>query len=641
MRKTLHLIMLLLACTFVYGQSFRNKIDLQLDLINDSSDSLRFNAFKNLATYYNFMPNTTDSVNFYASKALDLAHQSGDQGWRATACYYKGLYHMRYSMEFDSALYYYGIVAEILEETGQKAKLSSVYNAIGATWDSKGKYEKAVEYYDKVLVLAKEEMDYVTMTNVTANLATLQVELRNMAKALELNKNALEYNSKDTSEDQINSFINVKLNMLDIFISTDSLILAERIIEELEDLVEKAGFPIYQERYLISKLKFFEQKKDLESLIEIAEQAYPRIVASPQINEHIYNSFSYYYAKSKLEHGDIKEVQRVIDDLVSRENPSTADFEANKYSFIYELSKEVGNLGLALQYLEKFDTLTDSLINLEKTERIQELLTKYEVEKKEGELKAAENDKLKLRRNATLLLAALMASLFIGSLSLLFSIRSRQKKKEEIYQIEQKMLALQMNPHFIFNAISSIQNYLFDEGDTKKALQHLSTFGNLMRQILENSREKFISLEDEIVFLTNYLNLQKLRYDERFNYEIIVDPSLDIENVSIPPLLLQPFVENAIEHADLHMMEDGKVIISITSDGDQVTIDIQDNGIGMKASQQKNLEASDKKSLAIKITKERLDLLNKLMKNSFSMNISSAKESRGTRVCLKIPMLYL
>ena len=162
-----------------------------------------------------------------------------------------------------------------------------------------------------------------------------------------------------------------------------------------------------------------------------------------------------------------------------------------------------------------------------------------------------------------------------------------------------------MNPHFIFNALSAIQKFVIKK-DAIEGASFIAKFGALMRQFLEQSRQNWISLEDEVNTLSNYLAVQQLRFDYRFKYAIDVAEEIDIANTFITPLLAQPFVENAIEHGMAATQTDGRIEISFSKRGVDLVLKISDNGKGLITTKSK-----DHKSLATAITKDRLHLLRK------------------------------
>ena len=194
-----------------------------------------------------------------------------------------------------------------------------------------------------------------------------------------------------------------------------------------------------------------------------------------------------------------------------------------------------------------------------------------------------------------------------------------------------------MNPHFLFNALSAIQSFLFDKADAQIAIQYLSKFAGLMRQVLEHSREPFITLEEEIQTLDNYLALQQLRHNHAFDYEISVSPDIQKWETLIPPIMAQPFVENAIEHGQIHLMEDGKIKVHFEKTDNQLTVTVEDNGVGRTKSK---IQSKTKKhrSLATTITQERIQLLKKLKKQPFAFSIKDLPE-RGTQVIFQYPII--
>ena len=210
--------------------------------------------------------------------------------------------------------------------------------------------------------------------------------------------------------------------------------------------------------------------------------------------------------------------------------------------------------------------------------------------------------------------------------------------ENQMLALEQKALRLQMNPHFIFNALNTIKGYYF-EGNVRGASSYISKFSRLLRLLLENI-EQYISLSTELEMLRLYLELTQVRYSDAFDYQIKVDPSLDTEETFIPTLLLQPMVENAVVHGVVPKKEKGTIKISFESSGNQLICSVEDNGVGIK---KENHNGDIKhRSMALKITKERLDLLEHQENVPCELIISDIlKEEKvqGTRVRITIPLI--
>lgn len=215
------------------------------------------------------------------------------------------------------------------------------------------------------------------------------------------------------------------------------------------------------------------------------------------------------------------------------------------------------------------------------------------------------------------------------------ALRKQLELEKSLIELEQKALRLQMNPHFIFNSLNTIQ-HLIIEKDEKAAKYYLSKFAKLMRQILENSRERLISIDDEVNTLENYLIIEKFSRSD-FDYEIIVDDSIDRGEEILPPMMVQPFVENAIIHG-LKGLKDrrGLIKISFLDKGDFLQFEIEDNGQGrMKAEEQKSQVANYHRSTALKVTQERLDNLN-IGEDFKSFEIVDLEDSSGAPIGTKV-----
>ncbi len=232
----------------------------------------------------------------------------------------------------------------------------------------------------------------------------------------------------------------------------------------------------------------------------------------------------------------------------------------------------------------------------------------------------------------------------IGGLLLFNRYRLSQKLKRNELQVnsletQQKLLRAQMNPHFINNALNSIQSLILGN-ETELAGEYLATFSRLTRAILEQTRKTSIPLSKEVETLGMYLEMEKLRFDNKFDYEIKVDDNINPETVSIPPLLIQPFAENSILHGIIHKQGKGKVTVGFTQQNGTVTCVIEDNGVGREKSREINSRKTKKaSSVATHLAHDRLTLINQNQKRS--IEIIDLKDETGnpsgTKVVLTIP----
>jgi ligand-binding sensor domain-containing protein/two-component sensor histidine kinase len=216
--------------------------------------------------------------------------------------------------------------------------------------------------------------------------------------------------------------------------------------------------------------------------------------------------------------------------------------------------------------------------------------------------------------------------------------RAELEMRNDLLQLEQKAMQLQMNPHFIFNSLNSIQS-LIVAGQEKAARKQISKFATLMRSLLNNSRTEYVDLEDELNLLTNYIEFEQFCKPDSFEYEIKLDEQIQLNNIEIPPMLIQPFVENSINHgfASLNNRK-GKLLISLVNEGRMLKCVVKDNGVGIKNSKASKKYSSHKSS-AIEITRKRLEALSK-NKNETVIKINDVIDDkgdvRGTEVVLLI-----
>jgi ligand-binding sensor domain-containing protein/two-component sensor histidine kinase len=227
------------------------------------------------------------------------------------------------------------------------------------------------------------------------------------------------------------------------------------------------------------------------------------------------------------------------------------------------------------------------------------------------------------------------------------AIRYRQEEERlllrKMGEMEHMALQSQMNPHFIFNCLNSIQQYIFDQ-DIFAANKYITGFSKLIRATLHNSSQSFISLSSEISYLSNYLSLEKLRFKDKMDYSIVVAPDIDPETLMIPPMLIQPYVENSMRHGLRHKTKGkGAIWIQIGVSSSRLTIQIEDNGIGReKASSYKTVEHIEYQSKGMSLTAERIGLMNSLYGEGIGVEVVDLKDEAGlalgTRVTMRFPL---
>jgi len=629
-------------CTFSQGsQSIIDSLLLRIDTMHAKEKAV---AHIEIAAQYQFLPNGYDSTAVHAQKALNISKENDFFVEIQRANYYLGMAAWYGKEDFDLAKNYFLKVKEMLVKDKNFKKALQIDNAIGSLEIMKGNYEDALNILQTAYQEAEKYEDYDILSILSTNIGIIYNTTNDTLNAIKINESALLHSAKSKARDKDITRVGILTNLAELYVWTGQLDKTKDVIKKARVLVDSLKMFRLDARLSITEVKYMDEIGLKEKLYDFVNKKLPLFENNIGYDRAMYSSLLYFKGRGHAEKGEIKETKKVINKLKTYLGTTNYQHEQHLLSRIYDLSGTIGDFKDAYIHLDKFKILSDSILDTKQKEKILSLDRKYQLEKKENEIERKKVENLNLKRNNSLLLSGILGLALIGLLSYLWYYRRRQKEEAKINQIEQKMLSLQMNPHFIFNAISSIQNYLFDEGDANKAIRHLSTFATLMRQMLENSRERFIPLEEEVEFLQNYLDLQKLRFDERFTYEINIADDIDPRTLSIPPLLTQPFIENAIDHGKIYLVENGLLKINIFKRNGDLVIQIVDNGIGIdnkdKNDDDKPLVIK-KKSLSIAITNERLHLLSKLMKRKFHLEVKPNETGRGTTVNLNVPSVSL
>jgi len=288
--------------------------------------------------------------------------------------------------------------------------------------------------------------------------------------------------------------------------------------------------------------------------------------------------------------------------------------------------------------------MKDSISNDQFLQQVTRMEIQYDFDKKQD---AAEHVRVqerlisenKIKQQRIYLGGLGLLLVIVAVFSLLYLRHARLRAKYSQIDLEQRLLRAQMNPHFISNSLCAIQELIMAE-KPQKANTFLTKIARLMRNILENSREEFVPLEKEIETLKLYLDVQQLRFDNGFIYDIDVDKSIDPENVSVPPMLAQPCVENAIEHGLLPGKDEGRIGVRYSLMDGLMMLEVTDNGIGREMAAEK-IPVMKKESISTRLTEKRLEHFRKVLKDKQIryeiIDLFEEGVASGTKVVMLLP----
>ncbi len=366
---------------------------------------------------------------------------------------------------------------------------------------------------------------------------------------------------------------------------------------------------------------------------------------SPQMIEYALKGLARAYAQTQ----DIQKASLYYKQYVEMQDSMASlktNMVMNQLQAKYELEKKQGEIQtLITDDEEKRTQIQKTLAYIEKQKQyiiliaitlilavflLLTLFKQYRAKKKTNEILLSQNTKIESQKKEL-------------EASLLYTKQLQEALKEDLDHYMQLALRKQMNPHFIFNALNSIQSFVL-QNDKLKANIYLSKFAGLMRKVLENSQHQLITFEKELEVLKLYIELEEQRFDNKFNCIWDIENDLDLTEYKIPPLIMQPYVENAIWHGLLHKEGEKVLTIGITKNETHITCTIQDNGIGREATMAMNKEKEkNHESLGTKITQKRMDLLNSLNKIGMTVQYFDLKDQNGlasgTKVELIIPII--
>lgn len=527
-----------------------------------------------------------------------------DDNFKIVALNMQGVIYRRMD-SIRKAINYHQKALELAEKQKKKSnfilkQLAISSNSIGNVYLTLDEFELAKEKFEKCIGLERATGNDLGLAINYQNIGGIYEKQNQLDKALENYFKSLEHNAKIKSE----------LGKLICFNSIGQIYLKQ-------NNVEKATL------YL----------QDVVSM-------------SIKTEDDFYISNSYLnYGWLLLSQGKIDEARtNLLKSLRIANAKKIQSTVMDTYKILSQLEEKAGNHLIALEYYRQFHKVKENIVSAKNIRYINELSARYNIQKKQAELKLLkqENKLVKERLKNTYLnyfLGLLLSLLVIG----VFYIYHRQKQlksEKELLLMEQKMFRVQLNPHFIFNALNSIKSYII-KNEKDNAVYYLNKFSKLFNVILSGINEKDVSLAEELKIIEVYAMLENIRMNNEIDFKIEVDKEVNSDLIKVPSLILQPFVENAIWHGLNTKKEDKKLTINVAKQDKLVVIKITDNGIGRKKAQEiKSKKTATRESFGIKITQERLE---SYYKNLYSYQVNDLLKEEvpaGTEIILKLPIVY-
>lgn len=597
--------------------------------------------------FYNISTNP-DSALLMVEKSLESAKRIDYQDGIAS-CYNTMGWAFFQKGQNEKAVNYIQSAIEIYQKNKNNENLFSSYFNLSSIFIRQENYAEALKYLLRTLSLLEIYPNHTQSVGVYRNLGIVYREMKDYDKAIEYFNKAIDVNLKNNNK-HLAADIKISLGILYNQINKNKLAIKE--YEECYELYQQEkslyGMSIVRENEgeLYLKLKkypkalicFEEAKSGYEQLGNKADLAY------------ISMSIARLYTAMRDFPQAIKSLER---GLVFSQEVSAKNYEMDIYGQFSETFEEEGNYASALKYNKIYQALKDSLQSEAEVNQLNRVRVEFETQQKDKEItllnteKALQNEKSNRRLGimiATLLGAiSLAVALYIRSKLLenenLLALKENELTQQKQQQTEQKLLRSQMNPHFIFNCLNTIDSFVL-QNRKQDASRLIQRFSKLSRQILEFTSQSEILVEEAMGMIKVYLQIEQTRYSGNFDFSITINEQ--VEKCLIAPMIIQPFIENAIIHG-IKNLEDGRGFISVQvePDGDFIRFTVCDNGVGRLQSQLiKKEQTKSHNSKAMEITTARLAAIHKSANvDDYIKYTDFEGEISGTKVEIWLPKI--
>ena len=548
-----------------------------------------------------FLKNDYPDAEAAYNKADYYFEKSGEEEGKGRNCAYKSTLYAAMG-EYGKGFEYCRSSLQIRRKMNDHVCILFSYNNLGNLYKAAGDYETALAYYSQSLSYAKEHKIYWDENDV---LGSVYTKLNNFDSSFYFLRQA----SVDHPKDPI-----IKLSLSETYLANADYDSALKISLVLIQNFGKSDDRFHLMTAFLDAGKAYIEKNNAALALKYTSEGLT---------------------------------------LAQRAGAKQSMIEG--YQLLSRIYNHLGKADSAYLYIGKYAMLKDSLLTKKFLSRLNNYADIAENERKQAQEALLDKDiKIKNQQLKQKSLINVILTVSILSIALLGLIIFRnillRRKNEKLQsnrkqgELQQQSLRAQMNPHFLFNSLNSINRFIL-QNNKSQASEYLTKFSKLVRFILQNSEAELIPLDNEIESLKLYLELEVLRFEYHFEYKISVDENIETDVTKVPPLIIQPYVENAIWHGLMHKEEIGQLDIELSQENKFLFIRITDNGIGRKkAAELLSKSATRHKSMGLKITEQRIAVMHRSSEKKPSITINDLVNpdgsAAGTEVIMQIPLKY-
>ena len=673
------------------GVAQKHNIDSLKVSLRGLKDSARIDLLNQIANAYVHIK--IDSTEIFADKALNESKKIDYKHGIAEATSLQAEVALYKKSDYDLAETMARQAIHLYSYTTNKTRLNRTYHQLGHALYAKGQFAEAVKNFDTCFRLSEQIGDgefVFGSVYISAYLYMDAGDYKNaFLKAQAMHGLVQKYHSRSREAallmliGDLYSSININDSALSFYRKahqlapdkTHFLLFAQLFTKNQNpdsayyylQLVDTAESVRKLQFYLAGMGEYYLFKNEYNTALPVIQRSLDYFERSGDRNQIIKAWLN--MAKSKIGLKDYSSALRLAHTALSMARQIRSRlFLRDSYGMLYEIHQKFKNSDSTLAYYEQYVSMKDS-INMAQVEAKLVAFNfdqKVKLLEKEKQFQQSTLERQSLLKNllvAAIILAVLIGFLFSRTVMLkrkaerqrreiaenelqvqkLESEKTKAELQQQATELEMQALRAQMNPHFIFNSLNSINRFVL-ANDKLRASEYLTKFSRLVRLILQNSQASLIPLENELDALRLYLELEEVRSDHQFESKIVADPDLDIELIKVPPLIIQPYAENAIWHGLIPKEEKGTLLIELYEENRMLCCKVTDNGIGRKKARAlKNNSGSPHRSMGMKITANRIAMIQQKKVVDAQIKITDLilpdGQEGGTEVLLKIPLI--